>query len=294
MSNQSFLDSLYIASPCNANWNDMNGNERVRMCSLCSKNVYNTSDMTKTEAEGFLRKNGVSECVGFFRRSDGTIMTDDCPIALRKIRNSLKMVSRAMASAVALLLYSGVGSVSKVTGEPANCHLSEVVEKDEAVKVLPTMRFGGGGNTYARSHVLPPKHYVLGSIPDACAHSESVLIAKYQQCVSADKQSLSDSRRAKFKVVQILKGPIIDGDVEIKYEAHDLEVIQKPSGWRFFEKQLPRIGDSYILCVEHLTSNKTSLDTYQGANGIFPVSPGNLEAFASALGRSRADAPLVD
>jgi hypothetical protein len=105
MSSPSPLDSLYIASPCEADWNAMSGNERVRMCSLCSKNVYNVSDMTKVEAESFLRKNGVSECVGFFRRSDGTIMTDDCPIALRKIRNSLKFVARAVASAVALVFY---------------------------------------------------------------------------------------------------------------------------------------------------------------------------------------------
>src|SRR3954452_5823731 len=37
------LESIRIASPCKANWDDMVGDERARFCGQCAKNVYNLS-----------------------------------------------------------------------------------------------------------------------------------------------------------------------------------------------------------------------------------------------------------
>src|SRR5690348_11198318 len=45
------LDRIQIASPCEASWDAMNGDDRVRFCGLCEKNVYNLSAMTRDEAE---------------------------------------------------------------------------------------------------------------------------------------------------------------------------------------------------------------------------------------------------
>ena len=39
------LDNIRVAAPCNADWNDMTGDDRVRHCGSCSKKVYNLSDM---------------------------------------------------------------------------------------------------------------------------------------------------------------------------------------------------------------------------------------------------------
>lgn len=92
--NQTLLSRLSIASPCDADWEAMTGNDRVRACGLCKKNVYNISDMTKVEAETFLRLNGTSECTQFYRRIDGTILTDDCPVGLRRIRNAWRRATK--------------------------------------------------------------------------------------------------------------------------------------------------------------------------------------------------------
>jgi hypothetical protein len=35
------LDNIRIATPCQANWDEMPGDERIRFCSACSRSVYN-------------------------------------------------------------------------------------------------------------------------------------------------------------------------------------------------------------------------------------------------------------
>src|SRR4051794_35729115 len=48
------LDAVSIASPCTASWDSMIGDERVRFCGSCQKNVYNLSAMVSDEAERLL------------------------------------------------------------------------------------------------------------------------------------------------------------------------------------------------------------------------------------------------
>lgn len=91
------LDKVIIAAPCTVSWDSMVGDNTSRLCSGCSRNVYNLSDMTAREAKEFLQKNGVKECLTFYRRSDGTIMTDNCPRGLRAIREQYRKVQRKAA-----------------------------------------------------------------------------------------------------------------------------------------------------------------------------------------------------
>ena len=43
----SLLEDVRVASPCNASWDAMKGDDRVRFCGECQKNVYNLSAMTR-------------------------------------------------------------------------------------------------------------------------------------------------------------------------------------------------------------------------------------------------------
>jgi hypothetical protein len=73
------LESLEIARPCDADWAAMVGDERTRHCSLCEKSVHNLSDMTRPEAEAFVRANLVKgACVRLYRRADGKVVNGDC------------------------------------------------------------------------------------------------------------------------------------------------------------------------------------------------------------------------
>ena len=98
------LDRLIIAAPCPIEWEDMEGDARMRKCNGCSRNVYNISDMSDREADDFLKVNGASECVRLFRRDDGKIMTDNCPKGLRAIRDKVKFFARVAAGFVASII----------------------------------------------------------------------------------------------------------------------------------------------------------------------------------------------
>jgi hypothetical protein len=80
------LDGLQIASPCSASWEAMSGNDQVRFCQHCEKNVYNLSGVSRREAEAVVRENEGRLCVRFYRRRDGTVLTDNCPVGLRAVR----------------------------------------------------------------------------------------------------------------------------------------------------------------------------------------------------------------
>lgn len=88
-----FLDNIMIAAPCTADWNNMEGDDTVRFCNLCELNVFNLSGMSDKDAEALLRSKSAdpnsSLCIALYRRQDGTIITDNCPVGLRKIRNRM-------------------------------------------------------------------------------------------------------------------------------------------------------------------------------------------------------------
>ena len=50
------LANLRIATPCAARWQDMVGDERVRFCPSCLRDVFNLSAMTHYDAEELVRK----------------------------------------------------------------------------------------------------------------------------------------------------------------------------------------------------------------------------------------------
>ncbi len=95
----SLLDDVRIASPCPARWEDMIGDDRVRFCGQCTKNVYNLSALSREEGEALLRAAqereagqagaGAGLCVRIYRRSDGTVLTADCPTGVRRKKRRL-------------------------------------------------------------------------------------------------------------------------------------------------------------------------------------------------------------
>lgn len=87
-----------IAAPCNIGWDNMVGDDRVRLCAGCDKNVYNTSRMTKAEIKELLAVEGKAPCLRIYRRADGTMLTEDCPVGLRRVRDAWKRVAKVAAS----------------------------------------------------------------------------------------------------------------------------------------------------------------------------------------------------
>ncbi|MDZ4834810.1 MAG: hypothetical protein SGJ27_13615 [Candidatus Melainabacteria bacterium] len=141
---QNILDNLYIAAPCSISWDSMTGDERERSCGGCSKSVYNISDMTKREAEAFLLASGTSECMRFYRRTDGTIMTDNCPRALRKLRDKCKLAAKIAVGLVAFVvsLPSAIAQSAQTRDTtPSRKHFQEV----SAPNTVPLVPLAPGG-----------------------------------------------------------------------------------------------------------------------------------------------------
>lgn len=103
------LDRVRVAAPCSASWDEMVGSDRVRFCRLCAKNVYNVSAMTLSEAEDFLgATRGDDVCIRFYRRrSDGTVLTADCPVGIddkrKREKRRLKVFGVCVAAACAAM-----------------------------------------------------------------------------------------------------------------------------------------------------------------------------------------------
>ena len=111
------LNNIRVASPCSANWNEMYGSERMRFCADCKLNVYNLSDMTRQEAENLIVSSEGRLCVRFFRRTDGTILTKNCPVGWQAVK---RRVSRVGAAAFSILagFFGGIFTFSLFKDQP--------------------------------------------------------------------------------------------------------------------------------------------------------------------------------
>jgi hypothetical protein len=95
------LDGIRVASPCTADWNRMAGDDRVRRCGDCQRDVYNLSGMTRDEAEALLIERNGDLCVRYFQCRDGTILLVDCAVGARRRTRRRWIASGAVALAAA-------------------------------------------------------------------------------------------------------------------------------------------------------------------------------------------------
>lgn len=101
------INSLRVASPCLVGWETMTGDERVRHCSSCQLNIYNTSEMTAREVEQLIERREGRLCIRLRRRADGTVITKDCSVGLREYRKRLARSIGATLSLIFGLTWTG-------------------------------------------------------------------------------------------------------------------------------------------------------------------------------------------
>jgi hypothetical protein len=106
---KSNLDQVRVAAPCNVDWDSMYGNERVRFCDQCKLNVYNLSEMTKTEAERLVGQAEGRVCIRYYQRRDGSILTRNCPVGVAALKRRLSLVASAIGSGL-LSFFAGIGA----------------------------------------------------------------------------------------------------------------------------------------------------------------------------------------
>lgn len=107
------VDEIRVASPCQARWNDMTGDERARFCGQCQKHVYNLSAMTREQIASLVREKEGEFCGRFYRRADGRLLTADCPSRLRRLRERLAKIGGALCA----LVFSVIGCSPRQTNQ---------------------------------------------------------------------------------------------------------------------------------------------------------------------------------
>jgi hypothetical protein len=108
------LDLIQIATPCQVSWDDMAGDDRVRFCSHCRLNVYNLSEMPRAAAERLVQEREGRLCVRFYRRHDGTVLTRDCPVGIRALRQRVVRSACALAGLL-IAMFSATAFGSRLT-----------------------------------------------------------------------------------------------------------------------------------------------------------------------------------
>ena len=129
---------LRIASPCRAPWDNMDGDERVRFCRECNRNVYNLSAMSEPEAHALIAQREGRVCVRFYQRRDGTVLTTDCPVGRKRT-----FLSKAAASTIALAGAAvGLTQLSACGGESGHQEAGPPEIMGEAVMGTPPVHEG--------------------------------------------------------------------------------------------------------------------------------------------------------
>jgi hypothetical protein len=120
---ESLFDDIQIATPCNADWNAMPGDDRVRHCPDCKLSVYNVAAMSRREAGLLIQEREGRLCLRLFRRADGTLITADCWEKLRAARRRGRLAF-ACALVLVCLIHLGIRAaavralLAHVAGEP--------------------------------------------------------------------------------------------------------------------------------------------------------------------------------
>jgi hypothetical protein len=112
MSRLTILENIQIASPCEADWSEMTGDDRTRFCGSCSKHVYNIASMTAEEATSLIVETEGRVCLRVYKRADGTVLTSDCPVGLAKVGPG-RRVRRALALGLVLPALAVAGVTAK-------------------------------------------------------------------------------------------------------------------------------------------------------------------------------------
>lgn len=120
MAPKNFLNNLTIASPCNADWNSMIGNDQVRFCEHCSLDVHNLSRLTRSQAERLIARSNGRLCVRYHHDSAGQPLTSPVRQKLHRIG---RRVSRIAAGAFTATL-SVTSAVAQNSASPQSSNLN--------------------------------------------------------------------------------------------------------------------------------------------------------------------------
>jgi Carboxypeptidase regulatory-like domain len=98
MANKSLLNRIDVKSPCNESWDEMVGNNEVRFCSHCVKDVHDLSAMKRADAERLVQKSSGNLCVRYIKTPTGKLIT--APPKFTQIRRNATIAASVLATSL--------------------------------------------------------------------------------------------------------------------------------------------------------------------------------------------------
>lgn len=132
MNQQNFdVNKLSVAKPCSMSWENMSGDEKTRLCNACDMNIYNLSEMTSHEITSLIQNREGRLCGRIYKRTDGTVMTKDCPVGLRAYRKKISRFAGASFTAILSLFSVSFGQTEdKKVDKNKDATITQTVNKD--------------------------------------------------------------------------------------------------------------------------------------------------------------------
>ena len=132
MKKRSILSSIEVKTPCSQNWESMYGNDVVRFCEHCVKNVHNLSAMTRKDAEKLVARSKGGICIQYVRRPDGKIQT--MSDKLYQISGRASRLAAGVFGASLSLATAVMAQTETAPAGPAAIEVRIMVEKTAAEK----------------------------------------------------------------------------------------------------------------------------------------------------------------
>jgi hypothetical protein len=135
MQKKSFIDKVRVKDPCTQAWDEMVGNDKVRFCTHCAKDVNNLSAMTRKEAVRLVRKSGGSLCIRYVQqpRTKQPMFAEQLTqITRRRVPLMAAGVMSASLSLATMTYAQGGAVVSLPRNEPVAAKVSECEDVPKA------------------------------------------------------------------------------------------------------------------------------------------------------------------
>ena len=137
------FDRMIIPAPCDADWDAMVGNERVRFCEHCHLHVTNLSALSRQEAMRLVSRSEGRLCVRFIKRADGSVVTKHLPQPLHQISRRVSRIAAGAFTATLSLSSAAAQTRSTNTNEPVEAARSMARDRNTAEGASETGTIGG-------------------------------------------------------------------------------------------------------------------------------------------------------
>ena len=127
MSKKNFIDSVRVRDPCTQAWDEMVGNDKVRFCTHCAKDVNNLSAMTRKDAIKLVRKSGGSLCIRYVQQPR---------TAKPMFAEELTQITRRRAPLMAAGVVSATLSLATFTYSQGGAELPQAARNVPAIPIV--------------------------------------------------------------------------------------------------------------------------------------------------------------